>query len=54
MNKIRDTENCKINQGVQRGCILSPALFNLYAEGVMRQAGAEDGVGLKCAGWMKF
>ena len=31
----------KIGKGVQ-GCILSPCLFNLYAEYIMRNAGLEE------------
>ena len=33
------TDWFKIGKGVQQGCILSPCLFNLYAEYIMRKAG---------------
>ena len=32
----------KIGKGVHQGCILSPCLFNLYAEYIMQNAGLED------------
>ena len=32
----------QIGNGVHQGCILSPGLFNLYAEYIMRNARLED------------
>ena len=35
------TDWLQIGKGVRQGCILSPCLFNLYAEYIMRNAGLE-------------
>ena len=32
----------KIGKGVRRGCIVSPCLFNLYADFIMRNAGLDE------------
>ena len=32
----------QIGEGVCQGCILSPCLFNLYAEDIMRNAGLDE------------
>ena len=41
----------QIGKGVHQGCILSPCLFNLYAEYIMRTAGLEETqAGIKIAG----
>ena len=36
------TDLFQIGKGVCQGCILSPCLFNLYAEYIMRNAGLEE------------
>ncbi|MET1345738.1 reverse transcriptase domain-containing protein, partial [Staphylococcus aureus] len=42
---------CKSGKGVRQGCILSPCLFNLYAEYIMRKIGLEEAqAGIKTAG----
>ena len=41
----------QIGKAVHQGCILSPCLFNLYAEYIMRNAGLEEAqAGIKIAG----
>ena len=47
------TDWFQIGQGVRQGCILSPCLFNLYAEYIMRNAGLDEAqAGIKTAGKM--
>ena len=41
----------QIGKGERHGCMLSPCLFNLYAEYIMRNAGLEEAqAGIKTAG----
>ena len=45
------TEWFQIGKGVRQGCILSPCLFNFYAEYIMRNTGLEEAQGgIKIAG----
>ena len=44
------TDWFQIGKGVYQGCILSPCLFNLYAEYIMRNSGLEEAqAGIKIA-----
>ena len=36
------TDWFNIEKGVQQGCMMSPCLFNLYTEHIMRNAGLDD------------
>ena len=48
---VGKTDWFQIGKVVRQGCILSPCLFNLYAEYIMRNAGLEDAqAGIKIAG----
>ena len=45
------TDWFQIGEGVCQGCILSPCLFNLYAEYIMRKSGLDEAqAGIKIAG----
>ena len=45
------TDSFQIGKGVRQGCLLSPCLFNFYAEYIMRNAGMEEAqAGIKMAG----
>ena len=49
-NKLRE-KNPNLIKGVHQGCILSPCLFNFYAEYIMRDPGLEEAqAGIKIAG----
>ena len=48
------TDLFQIGKGVRQGCILSPCLFNFYAEYIMRNSGLEETqAGIKIAGRTK-
>ena len=45
------TDRLQIGKGVLQGCILSPCLFNLYAEYILKNAGLEEAqAGIKIVG----
>ena len=47
----RTTDWFQIGKGVRQGCILSPCLFDLYTEYIMRNAGLDEAQGgIKIAG----
>ena len=48
---IEQQTGSKLGKGVCQDCILSPCLFKLYAEYIMRNAGLEEAqAGIKIAG----
>ena len=49
--QLETTDWFQIGEGVHQGCILSPCLFNLYSEYIMRNAGLDEAqAGIKIAG----
>ena len=48
------TECCQIGKGVCQGCILSPCLFNLYAEYIMRKRWAGGSTSWNQDCWEKY
>ena len=49
------TDWFQIGKGVRQGCILSPCLFNFYAEYIMRNGGLEEAqAGIKLLGEMSI
>ena len=45
------TDWLQIEKGVRQGCILSPCLFNFYAEYIVKNAGLEEAqAGIKITG----
>ena len=47
----RTTDWFQMGKGIRQGCVLSPCLFNLYAEYIIKNAGLEEAqAGIKIAG----
>ena len=51
MDMEQQTDWFQIGNGVHQGCILSPCLFTLYADYIMRNVGLDEAqAGIKIAG----
>ena len=49
--RLGTTDWFQIGKGVHQGCVLSPWVFNLYAEYIMQNAGLDEAqAGIKIAG----
>ena len=48
------TDWFQIGKGVPQGCILSPCLFNLYEEYIMRNAGLEEATSWNQDCWERY
>ena len=38
ITEFGETDTINMGKGIKQGCILSPLLFNIYAENIMREA----------------
>ena len=48
--EYKHTEWFEVEKRVRQGCILSPYLFNMYSEYILRRAGFDDNKGIKIEG----